>query len=171
MSHLIGALAFALCTLIAPAAAWIPSVQNSQDKPVEKKSVGFTTGEARNRGAEPCAMRVTHVSTVDQFAVYPYRDAFSEMNCAPTQIDWKFAGTNASKLLNEALHKPTIDGSRMGTFPNAYVYIDQGHGRLSRLVVVMDWKFVMIEKEISKLYPLEKTGKILKEELLSSQLH
>lgn len=163
MSSLKAVLVVGLLSFFAPVAASIPSIQDGQDKPVEKRSVGFIATESRNRGASPCVVRSLHIGSIEKFAVYPYRNSYSEMNCAPRQISWKFARPRTSKILNDALRKPTIDGSRMGTFPNAYVYLDQSGGQLSRLVVVMDWKYVMIETDISKLYPLGKEArKILK---------
>lgn len=140
-------------------------VQLQESKYVKREPTTLASSEGLKNASSPCARRSTQIGNVVRIAIYPYEERFADLHCKEQQMIWGLTDSQSIKAVTEAFSIPPIDGSRLGTMPDAYVYFKRADGSIVRLTVLLDWRYIMVDGEITKLYRLGNEGsRIIKQE-------
>jgi hypothetical protein len=106
--------------------------------------------------ANPCRQQSADMSKIVGIAVYPYRREHDNLQCEGKRLLTIIGNKQHIQLITESFDRAPLPGGSLGTFPNAYVYFKDTDGGITQGIVVMAWQYILLDRDISKLYRLDK---------------
>lgn len=126
-----------------------------EDKAVPMLTAGIPKSDSVGT-ARPCQTKLANIRNVYEIAVYPYHRDYSMLHCDGKGIRPNITNKQEINLITQAFDNRPINGTEFGTLPNAYVYFKDSGGNLRQGIVVMAWQYILLDQDMSKLYPLAK---------------
>lgn len=142
------------------ALALFVTVANSQH-PTERASY-------KNKAAKKPTSLVFECRKTKEIAVYNYTPEYDNLMTPDKQKTIKFSIVDRSEvaLLKDTFEYVPIEGSELGTIPNAVVYLKDSNQILQRGLIVGAWQFVLLGDNWNELFPLtDDAVKILQKHL------
>ena len=158
-----------LCVYVLCFLAVGSNVLGQDIKPISEygKRPSIIATEAKKSPADnPCLHDSAALDKIEAIAVFPYRDEFRNLHCSNSKIEWNIKKSGKIELITKAFSRPTMDGSRLGILPDAHIYFEDSEGHKSAGMILLNWRYVMMDRDISRLYPLDlKISRIIQEKV------
>jgi hypothetical protein len=88
-------------------------------------------------------------------AVAVYRYAYAYTDLSPAAIEFSITSApDVASVVGGVDMTHSIDGSTLGTEPNAYVYVKNGSGAIHQYRVVLDWSYLLDGENWKTLHPI-----------------